>query len=45
MTIPASSIVQIIPGVVSAGGSNLVLNGVIVDQSTLIPSGSYLYLS
>ena len=45
MTIPASSIVQIIPGVVSAGGSNLVLNGVIVDQSTLIPSGSYLSFS
>lgn len=45
MTIPASSIVQVIPSVVSAGGSNLVLNGVIVDQSTLIPSGSYLSFS
>ena len=45
MTIPASSIVQIIPSVVSAGGNNLVLNGVIVDKSTLIPSGSYLSFS
>lgn len=45
MTIPASSIVQVLPGVSSAGGDNLVLNGVIVDKSTLIPSGSYLSFS
>ena len=45
MTIPASSIVQVIPGVISAGGANLVLNGVILDQSTMIPTGSYLSFS
>lgn len=41
-SIPASAIVQILPGVVSAGGNPLGLNGVVMDQSTAIPSGSVL---
>lgn len=42
MSIPASNIVQIIPGVVSAGGASLSLNGVILDTDQAIPSGSIL---
>ena len=45
MSIPASAIVQVIPSVVGTGGTSLVLNGVIVDQSTLIPTNSYLSFS
>lgn len=37
MTIPASDIVSVYPGVISAGGSPLALNGVILTQSTLLP--------
>lgn len=39
-TIPASEIVSVNPGVIGAGGSPLVLNGVIVSPNTLIPTGS-----
>lgn len=42
MSIPASNIVQINPGVVSAGGNPLSLNGVVLDTSAAIPSGSVL---
>ena len=38
MTIPASSIVQINPGVIGAGGNPLSLNGVILSQSGYLPS-------
>jgi hypothetical protein len=40
MAISASKIVSMVPSVVSAGSSNLVLNGVLVDQSTLLPVGA-----
>jgi hypothetical protein len=39
-TIPASSIVSIIPGVVSAGGSALVLNGLVLTKNTRVPIGT-----
>ena len=42
MTIPVSNIVNIIPSVVSTGGTSLQLNGVIVDQSPNIPQGGIL---
>ena len=42
MSIPASNIVQILPGVVSAGGNPLSLNGVILDTNAAVPSGSVL---
>jgi hypothetical protein len=38
MTIPASDIVVVNPGVVGTGGSPLALNGVILSQSLLIPT-------
>ena len=40
MTIPASNIVQVVPGVISAGGSALNLNGVILTNSSSIPMGT-----
>ena len=40
MTIPASAIVQINPGVIGGGGSALVLNGVILTNNTAIPIGT-----
>lgn len=40
MTIPASSIVQVNPGVLSAGGNPLALNGVILSKNLYIPVGS-----
>jgi len=40
MTIPVSNIVNIIPSVVTAGGTSLQLNGVIVDQSPNIPQNT-----
>lgn len=40
MTIPASEIVAVNPGVLSAGGNPLVLNGVILSQNTYIPTGT-----
>lgn len=39
MTIPASSIVQVNPGVLSAGGNPLALNGVILSKNLYIPVG------
>ncbi len=39
-TIPASNIVQIIPGVLSAGGSGLILDGIVLTNSTRIPIGA-----
>lgn len=45
MTIPASAIAQVTPGVVSAGGSALVLNGVVLTTNTRVPIGSILPFS
>lgn len=42
MTIPASQIVQVNPGVLSAGGSALVLNGLILSADAAIPTGQVL---
>ena len=39
MTIPASDIVVVNPGVVGSGGNPLALNGVILSKSTLLPTG------
>ena len=38
MTIPASTIVQINPGVISAGGNSLALNGLFLTQNPLMPA-------
>lgn len=40
MTIPASAIVQINPGVIGGGGSALALNGVILTNNTAVPIGA-----
>lgn len=40
MTIPASDIASVNPGVVSSGGNPLALNGVIMSQNPLIPTSS-----
>lgn len=37
MTIPASDIVVVNPGVIDSGGNPLALNGVILSQNTLLP--------
>ena len=42
MTIPASNIVSVNPGVIGAGGIPLALNGVFMSQNTLIPTGQVL---
>ncbi len=42
MPIPASQIVDIIPGVIGGGGSALALNGVILTQNTAVPIGSVM---
>lgn len=42
MTIPASQVVTINPGVVNAGGSGLVLNGLFLTESLLMPTGKVL---
>lgn len=42
MAIPASQIVSIIPRVVQAAGTDLVLNGLFLSTSSLIPTGSVL---
>lgn len=39
MTIPASQIVSVNPGVLSSGGNPLALNGVILSQNLLLPTG------
>lgn len=41
-SIPASQLVQVIPGVISAGGSALDLNGVLLTSSARIPLGQIL---
>ncbi len=40
MSIPASSIVQVNPGVLAAAGSALDLNGLILTESTAVPIGT-----
>lgn len=40
MTIPASEIVSVNPGVIGAGGNPLALNGVILSENTLLPTGA-----
>lgn len=45
MTIPASAIVNVIPGVVTAGGAALDLNGVMLTNNTRVPIGSVLPFS
>ena len=40
MTIPASDIVTVNPGVIDSGGNPLALNGVILSQSEYIPTAS-----
>ena len=40
MTIPASDIVTVNPGVLGAGGSALSLNGVMLSKNTLIPTAT-----
>lgn len=42
MSIPARNIVAVNPGVVSAGGNPLALNGVILSKSELLPVGSVM---
>jgi len=39
-TIPASDIVTVNPGVLAAGGSGLALNGMILTESTRVPTGT-----
>ena len=45
MAIPASRIASVIPSVLSAAGAALDLNGLILSQSTSIPSGAMLPFS
>ncbi len=45
MTIPASSIVSVIPSVLSAGGSGLQLSGLFLTNGTRTPIGSILTFS
>lgn len=40
MTIPASEIVSVLPGVLSAGGAAVALNGLILTNSTAVPIGT-----
>lgn len=40
MTIPASDIVVVNPGVIGSGGSPLALNGVILSKNTLLPTAA-----
>lgn len=40
MTIPASVIVSVNPGVIDSGGSPLSLNGMILSQNTLLPTSA-----
>lgn len=42
MTIPASSIVNVTPGVLSGGGNSLVMNGLFLTQNTAMPTGTVL---
>lgn len=40
MTIPASELVNVLPGVLSAGGAAVELNGLILTNSTAVPLGT-----
>lgn len=40
MTVPASQLVNVNPGVVGAGGTGLVLNGMVLTTSTRVPIGT-----
>jgi hypothetical protein len=40
MTIPASELVNVLPGVLSAGGAAVALNGLILTNSTTVPIGT-----
>ena len=40
MTIPASAVVSIIPGVLSPGGAGLVMSGLVLTQNPLMPTNS-----
>jgi hypothetical protein len=42
MTIPASQIVKVNPGVINAGGAGLVLNALFLTESALMPNGQVL---
>jgi len=42
MTIPASVIANVIPGVLSPGGNGLVMNGLVLTPNVLVPSGEAL---
>lgn len=42
MSIPASVIANVIPGVLSPGGNALVMNGLVLTQNTLMPTNSVL---
>ena len=42
MTIPASQIVNVVPGVLSPGGAGLVMNGLVLTESLLMPTGTVL---
>lgn len=42
MTIPASSVVSVVPGVLSPGGNGLVMNGLVLTQNLLMPTGQVL---
>ena len=42
MTIPASVIANVIPGVLSPGGAGLVMNGLVLTENVLMPTGTVL---
>jgi hypothetical protein len=45
MTIPASQIVSVVPSVLSPGGVGLVMNGLVLTENTLMPTGTVLEFS
>ncbi|MHB1952470.1 MAG: DUF3383 family protein, partial [Sulfobacillus sp.] len=42
MTIPASTIVNTVPGVLTPGGSGLIMSGLVLTENLLMPTGSVL---
>lgn len=42
MTIPSSQIASVVPGVLSPGGTGLVMNGLVLTQNLLMPTGTVL---
>lgn len=42
MTIPASKLVNVLPGVLSAGGAAIALNGLILTAATAVPLGTVM---